>query len=76
MILESLDYPRPLLVIACIVKIGGAQNMDAMKPQRCNVCHTRDSSEPLTICLWPRSPAESLSRRCAVCTVRPRGRRR
>jgi hypothetical protein len=76
MILESLDYPRPLLVIACIVKIGGAQNMDAMKSQRCNVCHTRDSSEPLTVCLWPRSPAESQSRRCAARPVPPRGRRR
>jgi len=76
MILESLDYPRPLLVIACIVKVGGAQNMDAMKSQRCNGCHTADSSEPMTACLWPWSPAESQSRCCAARPVRPRGRRR
>jgi hypothetical protein len=73
MIPESLEYPRPLLVIPCIVKIGGAQNMDAMKSQRCNVCHTGDSSEPMIVCLWPRSLVESQSRRCAVCTIRPRG---
>jgi hypothetical protein len=73
MIPESLEYTRPLLMIACIVKIGGAQSMDAMKSQRCNVCHTGDSSEPMTVCLWPRSPAESQSRRCAARPVRPRG---
>ena len=76
MIPESLEYTRPLLVIACIVKIGGAQNMDAMKSQRCNVCHARDSSEPLTVCLWPRPLAESQSRRCAARPVGPVGRRR
>jgi hypothetical protein len=76
MILESLDYPRSLLVIARIVKIGDAQNMDAMKSAGCNVCHTRDSSEPLKVCLWPRSPAESRSRHCAARPVRPRSRRR
>jgi hypothetical protein len=76
MIPESLEYPRPIPVIACIVKIGGAQNMDAMKSQRCNVCHTRDSLELITVCLCQRSPAESQSRCCAARPVRPRGRRR